>query len=139
MDHAVSPAGDPAGSRRNIVIVGGTGFWSEYHFVATAGHAVSYPGIVQDFQHTFLTLRDLPCDVFLGAHGQYFTMLAKLERYPKDGRACLSIRLVISDTLPLPSTPLSRHCGRNRRLLPLERELALTIRTLRESCRRDVR
>lgn len=77
--------GDPVERTRNIVIVGGTGFWSEYHFVATPGHAVSYPGIVQDFQQTFTTLRDLPCDVFLGAHGQYFDMLLKLKRYPKDG------------------------------------------------------
>jgi metallo-beta-lactamase class B len=77
--------GEPAGTSRNIVIVGGTSFWSEYHFVATPGHAVSYPGIVQDFQHTFAVLRDLPCDVFLGAHGQYFDMLTKLGRYPQDG------------------------------------------------------
>lgn len=77
--------GDPVGITRNIVIVGGTGFWSEYHFVSTPGHAVSYPGIVQDFQQTFTTLRDLPCDVFLGSHGQYFDMLIKLKRYPKDG------------------------------------------------------
>ena len=77
--------GDPVGMTRNIVIVGGTGFWSEYHFIATPGHAASYPGIVEDFQKTFITLRDLPCDVFLGAHGQYFDMLMKLKRYPKDG------------------------------------------------------
>ena len=77
--------GDPAGKMRNIVIVGGTGFWSEYHFVATPGHPVSYPGIVQDFQQTFTTLRGLPCDVFLGAHGQSIDMLIKLKRYPKDG------------------------------------------------------
>jgi metallo-beta-lactamase class B len=70
---------------RNIVIVGGVGFWSEYHFVATHGHPVSYPGIVQDFQHTFLELRALPCDVFLGAHGGYFDMLTKLKRYKQDG------------------------------------------------------
>jgi len=70
---------------RNVVIVGGTGFWSEYHFVASPGHAVSYPGIVPDFQHTFLVLRALPCDVFLGAHGGYFDMLTKLKRYPQDG------------------------------------------------------
>ena len=76
---------DPVGMTRNVVIVGGTGFWSEYHFVATPGHAVSYPGIVQDFQQTFTTLRDLPCDIFLGTHGQYFDMLIKLKRYPKDG------------------------------------------------------
>ena len=77
--------GEPAGTSRNIVIVGGASFWSEFHFVATPGHPVSYPGIAQDFQHTFAVLRALPCDVFLGAHGGYFDMLTKLERYPKDG------------------------------------------------------
>jgi metallo-beta-lactamase class B len=77
--------GEPAGTLRDIVIVGGTGFWSEYHFVATAGHPVSYPGIVQDFEHTFALLRALPCDVFLGSHGGFFDMLTKLERYPQDG------------------------------------------------------
>lgn len=77
--------GEPARTTRNIVIIGGVGFWSEYHFAATPGHPVSYPGIVQDFQHTFAALRDLPCDVFLGAHGVYFDMLKKLERYPQDG------------------------------------------------------
>jgi metallo-beta-lactamase class B len=77
--------GEPAGTLRNIVIVGGVGFWSEYHFVATANHPLSYPGIVQDFQHTFAVLRALPCDVFLGAHGGYFDMLTKLGRYPHDG------------------------------------------------------
>lgn len=77
--------GEQTGTIRNIVIVGGVGFWSEYHFVATPGHPVSYPGIAQDFQHTFATLRALPCDVFLGAHGGYFNMLAKLKRYPQDG------------------------------------------------------
>lgn len=77
--------GEPPQTMRNIVIVGGTGFWSEYHFVATAGHPVSYPGIAQDFAHTFSVLRALPCDVFLGAHGGYFDMLPKLKRYPQEG------------------------------------------------------
>ena len=77
--------GEPEGTMRNIVIVGGTGFWSEYHFIASAGHPVSYPGIVQDFQHTFAVLHSLPCDVFLGAHGGYFDMLKKLKHFPQDG------------------------------------------------------
>jgi len=77
--------GEPIGTMRNIVIVGGTGFWSEYHFVATPGHPVSYPGIVQDFQHTFAELRGLPCDIFLGAHGVYFDLLRKLRRYSMNG------------------------------------------------------
>jgi metallo-beta-lactamase class B len=77
--------GEPAGTTREIVIVGGVGFWSEYHFVAAPGQSVSYPGIVEDFQHTFAVLRALPCDVFLGAHGGYFEMLTKLKHYPQDG------------------------------------------------------
>lgn len=77
--------GEPVGTMRNIVIVGGVGFWSEYHFVATPGRPVSYPGIAQDFQHAFSELRALPCDVFLGAHGGYFDMLTKLKRYPQAG------------------------------------------------------
>jgi metallo-beta-lactamase class B len=77
--------GEQAGTMRNIVIVGGVGFWSEYHLVATPGHPVSYPNIAQDFQHTFSELLALPCDVFLGAHGVYFDMLTKLKRYARDG------------------------------------------------------
>jgi metallo-beta-lactamase class B len=77
--------GEPAAKMRNIVIVGGVSFWSEYHFVATAGHPASYPGIAQDFQHTFSELRALPCDIFLGAHGSYFDMPTKLKRYPQAG------------------------------------------------------
>jgi metallo-beta-lactamase class B len=77
--------GEPAATLRNIVIVGGTGFWSEYHFIATPGHPASYPGIAQDFQHTFSTLHALPCDVFLGAHGGYFAMLTKLKPYSHAG------------------------------------------------------
>ncbi len=77
--------GEPMGTTRNIVIVGGTAFWSEYRFVATPGHPISYPGIVQDFQRTFVELRGLPCDVFLGAHGAYFGLLKKLQLYQKEG------------------------------------------------------
>jgi metallo-beta-lactamase class B len=77
--------GEPAGTMRNVVIIGGASFWSEYHFVATPGHAVSYPNIAQDFAHTFAVLHALPCDVFLGAHGGYFDMLTKLKRYPQVG------------------------------------------------------
>lgn len=77
--------GEPPGTLRNMVIVGGVGFWSEYYFVASPKHRVSYPSIAADFQHTFAVLHALPCDVFLGAHGSYFDMLTKLRRYPQDG------------------------------------------------------
>ena len=77
--------GEPAGTMRDIVVVGGVGFWSEYRLVDTPGHSASYAGITQDFQHTFAELGRLHCDVFLGAHGGYFNMLAKLKRYPEVG------------------------------------------------------
>ncbi len=77
--------GEPTGTVRDIVIVGGTGFWSEYRFVASPGHPVSYPGIAEDFERTFVTLRVLPCDVFLGAHGGYFALLTKLQQYSQIG------------------------------------------------------
>jgi metallo-beta-lactamase class B len=77
--------GEPAETVREIVIVGGTGFWSEYRFVASPGHPVSYPGIAEDFERTFAALRALPGEVFLGAHGGYFDLLPKLQRYSQNG------------------------------------------------------
>jgi len=79
--------GEPASQLRNVVIVGGASFWSDFHFVDRPGHPASYPGIANDFSRTFATLHALPCDIFLGAHGMYFGLLAKLERYPKEGPA----------------------------------------------------
>ena len=72
--------GEPAGTLRDVVIVGGMAALSQYGLIHAGGRAESYPGIAADFEHTFATLRALPCDVFLGAHGQYFGMLGKLER-----------------------------------------------------------
>jgi metallo-beta-lactamase class B len=40
----------------------------------------SYPGIAKDYEHTFMVLKSLPCDIFLGAHGAYFHMLGKLDQ-----------------------------------------------------------
>ena len=77
--------GEPKSRLRNVVIVGGYSFWSEFHFVDRAGQPASYPGIAADFQHTFATLHALPCDIFLGAHGAYFDMLMKLKSVPTDG------------------------------------------------------
>jgi metallo-beta-lactamase class B len=77
--------GEPADQLRNVVIVGGFAALSGYRLVDTPGHPASYPGISSDFEHTFTTLHALPCDIFLGAHGVYFNMLAKLARMPQQG------------------------------------------------------
>ena len=39
----------------------------------------SYPGIRSDFERSFATLRSLPADIFLGAHGSFFDMERKLR------------------------------------------------------------
>jgi metallo-beta-lactamase class B len=39
-----------------------------------------YPEIAADFASTFRTLKALPCDVFLGAHGGYYGMIPKYEK-----------------------------------------------------------
>ena len=71
----------------NVVIVGGWASNPGVRVVAANGKPASYPGIASDFEHTFVTLDALPCDIFLGAHGGYFDMLAKLDRVPKQGTA----------------------------------------------------
>lgn len=38
------------------------------------GDDESYPGITADFERSFRTLRSLPADIFLGAHGSFFDM-----------------------------------------------------------------
>jgi len=77
--------GEPADQLRNVVIVGGVSFWSDFHFVDRSGHPASYPGIAQDFARTFRVLQSLPCDIFLGAHGSYFDFKSKLPRLADEG------------------------------------------------------
>lgn len=44
-----------------------------------------YPQIVSEYEHSFATLRQLPCDVFLGAHGEFFHLQEKHEQLAKGG------------------------------------------------------
>ena len=37
----------------------------------------AYPNIAADFQHSFAVLRQLPCELFLGAHGSFFDLHGK--------------------------------------------------------------
>jgi metallo-beta-lactamase class B len=42
-----------------------------------------YPQIAEDYIRSFNALRELPCDVFLGAHGTFYGLA---EKYPKLGK-----------------------------------------------------
>ena len=68
------------GHLRDVVMVGSWNVNPGFRLVDKPGKPASYPGIATDYEHTFVVLKGLPCDVFLGAHGEYFDMLAKLER-----------------------------------------------------------
>lgn len=63
------------GKQLHVVFVGSTSVLSGYRLVAKE----SYPGIAADYERSFRVLRSLPCDVFLGAHGQFFNLTAKRE------------------------------------------------------------
>ncbi|HTV09260.1 MAG TPA: subclass B3 metallo-beta-lactamase [Candidatus Aquilonibacter sp.] len=77
--------GEPASQLRNVVIVGSWYVNPGYRLVASHGKPASYPGIAADYEHAFVVFSALPCDIFLGAHGMYFDMLAKLARMPRQG------------------------------------------------------
>lgn len=47
----------------------------------------AYPGIVQDFTHSFDVLARLPCELFLGAHGKFFDLAGKRARQLAGGSA----------------------------------------------------
>jgi len=65
----------------NVVIVGSPNVNPGYKLVNNA----QYPQIAQDYERTFRTLKALPCDVFLGAHGSYYGMTEKFAQMKNGG------------------------------------------------------
>lgn len=65
------------GRTLNTVIVGSPNVNPGYILVGNK----NYPQIANDYVKTFALLKTLPCDLFLGAHGAYFGMLAKLDKW----------------------------------------------------------
>jgi metallo-beta-lactamase class B len=64
------------GKTYDVVIIGSPNVNAGYKLVNNA----LYPEIAQDYETTFRVLKSLPCDIFLGAHGDYYGLLPK---YPK--------------------------------------------------------
>jgi metallo-beta-lactamase class B len=71
---------EEAGRPLNVVIVGSWNVNPGWRLLDRPSQPASYPKIADDYRRTFALLEALPCDIFLGAHGAYFGMLAKLER-----------------------------------------------------------
>ncbi len=74
------------GKPRDVVIVGSWNVNPGFRLVDRPGKPASYPGIAADYERTFVVLKKLPCDVFLGAHGAYFGMQEKLDRVKVAGQ-----------------------------------------------------
>jgi metallo-beta-lactamase class B len=70
-----------AGKTYNVVIVGSPNVNPGYKLVNNA----LYPQIASDYERMFRVLKSLPCDVFLGAHGDYYGMEAKYGRMKAGG------------------------------------------------------
>jgi metallo-beta-lactamase class B len=66
----------------NVVIIGSPNVNAGYKLVNNA----LYPQIASDYERMFRILKSLPCDVFLGAHGNYYGMESKFARM-KEGAA----------------------------------------------------
>lgn len=64
------------GKSYNVVIVGSPNVNDGYKLVNNR----LYPNIAKDYENTFAVLKSLPCDVFLGAHGDYYNLS---EKYPR--------------------------------------------------------
>jgi metallo-beta-lactamase class B len=60
----------------DVVVIGSPNANPGYKLVGNK----EYPEIADDFAKTFKLLKSFPCDVFLGAHGEYYGMAAKYER-----------------------------------------------------------
>lgn len=71
------------GKKYDAVIIGSPNVNPGYRLVNNA----AYPGIAQDFEKTFKVLKSLKCDIFLGAHGNYFGLETKYPRLRDKGFA----------------------------------------------------
>ncbi len=69
------------GKSYDVVIVGSPNVNEGYKLVDNAG----YPQIASDYERGFQVLKSLHCDVFLGAHGDYYGMEAKYARLKDSG------------------------------------------------------
>lgn len=65
----------------DVVIIGSPNVNPGYKLVNNP----QYPQIAQDYESTFKTLKSLPCDIFLGAHGNYYGMESKFAGLSKGG------------------------------------------------------
>ena len=65
-----------AGKTYDVVVIGSPNVNPGYRLVNND----AYPQIAADYERMFRVLKSLPCDIFLGAHGNYFDLETKYAR-----------------------------------------------------------
>ena len=66
---------EDGGKTLDVVVIGSPNVNPGYRLVDNK----DYPQIAEDFTTTFKVLNKLPCDIFLGAHGDYYGLVRKYE------------------------------------------------------------
>jgi len=69
------------GRTLDVVIIGSPNVNPGYILVGNR----NYPQIADDYVKTFTVLKNLPCDIFLGAHGAYFGLKEKFAKMKAGG------------------------------------------------------
>ncbi|HUA01302.1 MAG TPA: subclass B3 metallo-beta-lactamase [Candidatus Aquilonibacter sp.] len=75
------------GKPYNVVFVGSASVLPNYKLIDRPGSPATYPGIRADYEKTFRVLKSLPCDVFLAAHGSFYSLTEKrkaLSNHPSE-------------------------------------------------------
>src|SRR5204863_1299816 len=74
---------EEGGRTYDVVIIGSPNVNEGYRLV----NNTTYPQIAADYEKMFRVLKSLHCDIFLGAHGDYYGLESKYARFKKDGLA----------------------------------------------------
>jgi metallo-beta-lactamase class B len=69
------------GKTYNVVILGSPNVNAGYKLVDNT----AYPQIAEDYERMWRVLKSLPCDIFLGADGNYFGLEEKYSLMKEDG------------------------------------------------------
>jgi len=103
-----------AGRTLHVVIVGSPNVNPGYKLVGN----LKYPQIAADYKHGFQVLDGLKCDIFLGAHGGYFGLQQKYERWKRGDRNAFidpqGYRSYIADREQAFEAELKRQSARKR-------------------------
>ncbi len=96
------------GKTLHVVIVGSPNVNPGYKLVGNK----AYPQIADDYQHGFQVLEELPCDIFLGAHGVYFGLQGEVraleERRPRRLHRSRGYKAYVADREQAFETELKR-------------------------------